>query len=111
MMELEDDLPDFCDVEYHGFRKKESEIINLFYFKFSEIPLLSRMEAVAEYFIDEVETLRQRDLADEEREEILAKFMKMYSTRDCYNPLQPFPEKRRIPSPAEAGAGKAQALL
>ena len=109
MMELEDDLPDFCDVEYHGFRKKESEIINLFYFKFSEIPLLSRMEAVAEYFIDEVETLRQRDLADEEREEILAKFMKMYSTRDCYILYSRFlksegyrplpkraPEKRRL---------------
>ena len=109
MMELEDDLPDFCDVEYHGFRKKESEIINLFYFKFSEIPLLSRMEAVAEYFIDEVETLRQRDLADEEREEILAKFMKMYSTRDCYTLYSRFlksegyrplpkraPEKRRL---------------
>lgn len=84
MLELEDELMDFSDVEYRGFRKKESEIISLFYFKFSEIPLLSRMEAVAEYFIDELETLRQRDLSEEEREEVTEKFLRMYGTRDCY---------------------------
>ena len=28
------------------------------------------MEAVAEYFIDQVETLRDRDLVDEEEEEL-----------------------------------------
>ena len=61
-------------MEYHGFRKKESEIIIPVYFKFSEIPLLSRMEAVAEYFIDEVETVRQRGPGPmRRREEILAK--------------------------------------
>ncbi len=48
----------FKDVEYNGVVKKESEIIELFYFKFLDIPLLSRMDAVADYFIDEVETLR-----------------------------------------------------
>ena len=55
---LEDELMDFHDVEYKSFTKKEEEIIDLFYFKFQDIPLLSRMEAVAENFIDEVETLR-----------------------------------------------------
>ena len=53
---------------------KEKEIIDLFYFKFLDIPLLSRMEAVAEYFIDQVETLRDRDLADEEKEELTETF-------------------------------------
>ena len=84
MMELEDGLMNFRDVEYRGFQKKEAEIIRLFYFKFSEIPLLSRMEAVAEYFIDELETLRQRDLSEEERAEVEEKFFRMYETRDCY---------------------------
>lgn len=32
------------------------------------------MEAVAEYFIDQVETLRDRDLADEEKEELTRAF-------------------------------------
>lgn len=81
---LEDELMNFRDVEYKGFLKKESEIIELFYFKFMEIPLLSRMEAIAEYFIDEIETLRGSDLPEEEREAVTDKFLRMYETRDFY---------------------------
>ncbi len=65
LLELEDSLMNFRDVEYRGFVKTEKEIISLFYFKFTDIPLLSRMDAVAEYFIDEVETLRNRDMEEE----------------------------------------------
>ena len=83
-LEMEDELMRFQDVEFRGFRKTEKEIIDLFYFKFGEIPLLSRMDAVAEYFIDEVETLRGNDLSDEERDAVTEKFMKMYETRDLY---------------------------
>ena len=77
-------LMNFKDVEYKGFVKAESEIIELFYFKFQDFPLLSRMDTVADYFIDEVETLRDRDLADDEKELIREKFMKLYVTRDLY---------------------------
>ena len=42
------------------------------------------MDAVADYFIDEVETLRDRDLADDEKDLIREKFMKLYVTRDLY---------------------------
>ena len=84
LVELEDRLMNFKDVEYKGFVKKESEIIELFYFKFQDFPLLSRMDAVADYFIDEVETLRDRDLADDEKDLIREKFMKLYVTRDLY---------------------------
>ena len=83
-LELEDGLMNFHDVDYRGFSLTESEIIELFYFKFSEIPLLSRMEAVAEYFIDQVETLRGSDLPEEERELLLERFLQMYETRDLY---------------------------
>lgn len=109
MLELEDELMNFRDVEYKGYTLTEGEIIRLFYFKFSEIPLLSRMEAVGEYFIDQVETLRGRDLSEEEREEITDKFFSMYGTRDfyvlysrflereAYRPLPKKPlEKRRL---------------
>ena len=81
---LEDELMNFHDVEYKNFTKKEEEIIDLFYFKFQDIPLLSRMEAVAENFIDEVETLRDNDLDEEERALVMEKFMNMYETRDLY---------------------------
>lgn len=49
-----------------------------------ELPLLCRMEAIAEYFIDEVETLRGNDLPEEEREYVMGKFLDMYETRDLY---------------------------
>ena len=74
----------FHDVEYKNFVKKEEEIIELFYFKFLDIPLLSRMEAVAENFIDEVETLRDSDMDEEERALVMEKFMSMYETQDLY---------------------------
>lgn len=84
LLELEDSLMNFRDVKYRGFVKTEKEIISLFYFKFTDIPLLSRMDAVAEYFIDEVETLRNRDMEEEEREAVKEKFRRMYETRDVY---------------------------
>lgn len=83
-VQLEDELMNFKDVEYRGFTKTESEIIELFYFKFQEFPLLSRMDAVAEYFIDEIETLRDSDLPEEEKELVKEKFRKMYDTVDLY---------------------------
>lgn len=81
---LEDELMNFKDVEYKNFTRKEEEIIDLFYFKFQDIPLLSRMEAVAENFIDEVETLRDNDMDEEERAIVMEKFLKMYDTQDLY---------------------------
>ena len=82
MLGMEDDLMNFKDVEYKGCILKEKEIIDLFYFKFLDIPLLSRMEAVAEYFIDQVETLRDRDLADEEKEELTERFVRGDGSRN-----------------------------
>ena len=81
---LEDELMNFYDVEHKSFTLKEEEIIELFYFKFQDIPLLSRMEAVAENFIDQVETLRDNDMDEEERAVVMEKFMNMYETRDLY---------------------------
>lgn len=41
----------------------------MFYYKFPDFPLLSRMDAVAEYLIDEYETSLGRDLSDDVRGE------------------------------------------
>ena len=51
------------------------------------------MHSVAEYFIDQVETLSDRDLSDEEREEVMECFRSMYETRDCYVLYSRFLEK------------------
>ena len=93
VLRLEDELMNFRDVEYRGCTLSEKEIIDLFYFKFLDVPLLSRMHSVAEYFIDQVETLRDRDLSDEEREEVMERFRSMYETRDCYVLYSRFLEK------------------
>lgn len=85
LIELEDRLVDFEDVEFKGFRKSANEIMGFFYEKYTGTPLLDRMGAVMEYFIDEFETLRGRNLNDEEREIICGKFMNMYVTRDIYD--------------------------
>ncbi len=81
---LEDMLMDFRDVEFKGLTRTEQEMIHLFYFKFQEVPLLARMDAVMEHFIDEYETLHARDISEEEQELLRNKFMKMYVTQDLY---------------------------
>lgn len=98
LVELEDSLMNFRDVEHRGVVKKEQEIIELFYFKFMDIPLLSRMDAVAEYFIDEVETLKGFDLPDEEREAVKNRFYRMYETRDLYVLYNRFLRQEGFPS-------------
>ena len=81
---LEDELMNFKKFEYRGFVKSAEEIVELFYFKFSEHPLLTRMEAVMEYVLDEYETLYRRSLTEEEMLWIREWFMGMYETMDVY---------------------------
>lgn len=81
---LEDELMNFKRFEYRGFVKTAEEIVELFYFKFSEHPLLTRMEAMMEYVLDEYETLYQRSLSEEEMLWMREWFMGMYETMDVY---------------------------
>ena len=97
LAQLEDELMDFSEVEFKGMTFTEQEIINLFYNKFQEIPLLSRMGEVMEYFADAWETLRGRDLSEDEKEYLSGKFMKMYVTRDVYKIYNCFLEEMGYP--------------
>lgn len=81
---LEDDLMNFKRFEYRGFVKTAEELLQLFYFKFGEHPLLARMEAVMEYVVDEYETLTGRTIVEEEMDLIRDWFMSMYETTDVY---------------------------
>ena len=84
LLMLEDELMQFQDVDFRGYRIKSSQVIDLFYHKFLDIPLLSRMDAVMEYLIDEYETLAGKDLEEEEKLYFQEKFLRMYETRDLY---------------------------
>ena len=60
----------------------ESQISDLFYERLADVPILSRMEKIAEYVIDMQETLRGKNMTDEEKQEILERFLQMYETRN-----------------------------
>ena len=108
LVELEDRLIDFHGVKYKGYEKTAEELLEMFYFKFQNVPLLSRVEALMDYFIDEYETLNKRDLSEEELEVVREQVQKMYVTTDLYEiynwlleengwPLLPdLPRERRI---------------
>lgn len=97
LIELEDRLVDFATIEYRGFEKSEQELTKLFYYKFLEVPLLKRMEAVMEYFVDEYETLRGKSLSEEEQEELQERFRKLYVTTDIYEIYNWFLEEQGMP--------------
>lgn len=81
---LEEDLVNIRSFTFKGFHKTEEEIIHLFYFKFQTVPLLARMDAVMEYLIDEYETLREKNISEEDMEALRETFQKMYVTTDLY---------------------------
>lgn len=81
---LEEDLVNIRSFTFKGFHKTEEEIIHLFYYKFQTVPLLARMDAVMEYLIDEYETLRGKNISEEDMEALRETFQKMYMTTDLY---------------------------
>ena len=83
LIELEDRIVNFKSVTYRQMTMTESEIMDLFYDKFCEVPLLSRMDAVFDRFKDEYETL-YRVLSEEESEILREKFDRMYVTKELY---------------------------
>lgn len=81
---LEDRLVDFREISFRGMHLTEEELIRMFYFKFQETPLLSRMDAVMEYFVDAYETLKGKDISDDDRVLLQEKFDSLYVTKDIY---------------------------
>ena len=81
---LEDELMEFKEVSYRRHVLTEDEILELFYERFAEVPLLSRMDAVADYFIDSIETLMDKDMEEGEAFKIRENFRSMYETTDLY---------------------------
>ncbi len=81
ILSLEWELMNIKDFHYGKIEVKESEISDLFYKKLADVPILSRMEKIGEYIIDAEETLRDKNMSDEEKQEIFDRLNKMYRTR------------------------------
>lgn len=82
ILSLEWELMNFKDFRYKRMQISEEKIANLFYEKLAEVPILSRMEKIGEYLIDEQETLQNKDMQEEEKQEIFQRLNGMYETRD-----------------------------
>lgn len=81
---LEDSLMNFRDFNYKKMHRTEQELRTLFYEKFPDIPILERLKTVAEYIIDEEETLTGKELDVLEREIVVDKLERMYESGDFY---------------------------
>ena len=81
---LEDSLMNFRDFNYKKIHRTEQELRTLFYDKFPDIPILERLKTVAEYIIDEEETLTGKELDVLEREIVVDKLERMYESKDFY---------------------------
>lgn len=97
LAQLEDRLMDFSGLKWRGMELSEQEIIQLFYFRFQEVPLLARMEAVEEYFVDQCETLYQCNMSEDDLRYVKERCQKMYVTRDLYEIYNWFLEENGYP--------------
>ena len=97
LAQLEEWLVNLKGVHFRGLEKTEEEMIRLFYFKFQEVPVLARMGAIMEYFVDEYETRYSTELSEEEVEKLRTKFNAMYTTVDVYKIYNWFLEEQGLP--------------
>lgn len=93
ILSLEWELMNFKDFHYKKMELSENEISNLFYEKLADIPILSRMEKIGEYLIDAEETLRNKNMEEEEKQEIFDRLNRMYETRNLLELYQRFLEE------------------
>lgn len=82
ILSLEWELVNFKSFSYRRIEISDSQISELFYEKLADVPILSRMEKIGEYLIDAEETLRNKPMSDEEKQEIFDRLNQMYETRN-----------------------------
>lgn len=98
LIELEDRLVDFHKITYKTMEISEEEIRQFFYYKFMDQPILSRIDSIRDYYLDQWETLRGKDLPEEERELWKEKFDRLYITKDLYKIYNWFLESLGYPT-------------
>lgn len=82
ILSLEWELVDIQKFQYKKMEMDEAKISEMFYEKLADVPILNRMYRIGEYLIDAQETLRHKNMDDEEKQEIFDRLNRMYRTRD-----------------------------
>lgn len=90
---LDDTLPEFKDVRIRNWVMKAGEIEELFFFKFVDLPIMTRMEAIGEKILDEYETLYP-PVSQEEKDEFYITLNSMLRTTDLYEIYNEFLEEQ-----------------
>lgn len=90
LLRQEWELVNITDFRLRKMYMSSQQISRLFYEKLCDTPILGRMRKIAEYVIDEEETLRGRDMEEEEREEVYAAFEQMYRSTSAMELYQEF---------------------
>ncbi len=93
ILTMEYDFVEFKDFHYRKMNLEEDKIATLFYEKFADVPFFSRMEMIAEYIIDEEETLKNIELEEEDRFAVIEKCNRMYDTTDLLTVYNRFLEE------------------
>ncbi|MDO4515310.1 MAG: AAA family ATPase, partial [Lachnospiraceae bacterium] len=97
VLELEWDIVNIRDFTYDRITLDANRISKLFYEQFADVPILGRMDRISEYLIDEVETLRGKDMEEEDRLAVMEKMNNMYETRELPELYQRFLKKTGRP--------------
>ena len=82
LMQQEWENVEIRDFKYKKIFCPEETISKFFYEKYCDVPMLARLGKIAEYLIDEQETVQNRDMEEEEKQKILEKINRMYVTTD-----------------------------
>lgn len=84
LLSLEYDLVDLQEFTYKGYKLDLNMLSYYFYEKLWNVPILDRLNHVAEFVIDEIETMKNQDLDEDSRIELLEKINRMYRTSNLF---------------------------
>lgn len=97
-LKLEYELVNFRDVHIRKWTFEASRLQNIFYERFMDTPIISRMKAIEEYVTDEYETLTGQTLSEEDAQELHEQFERMLVTTDLYNIYNMFLKQLNLPA-------------
>lgn len=84
VLNLEWEIVNFRDFKFKKMFFAEADISKMFYEKFCDAPIFERMHKIGEYLIDAEETLRGKNMEDDEKQIIFDKLNRMYETTNLF---------------------------
>lgn len=110
ILELEWTSVEIRDFSYKKVSMNAENITKFFYEKLCDVPVLSRMEKIAEYLIDEQENLAGKDMEEEERRIVREKMNGMYHTRNLIELYNQFLAEQKETETLENGVAVPRRL-